>query len=552
MNIDKALLSAVSHFKTGNISKAEDICKRIIDKKSNNIRAIHLLGEIYYSLKKYDLARKYLMKELELNHANADSFFRLGFILQGTGEFEDSIRFYQKALTLNPNMVDAYNNLGSIFQQSKGQLDKAISYYEMALSMDPKHAGACYNLGSAFHKKEDLNKAVSYYLKSIQINPKHAPSHFNLGSAFFEKGELSEAKIYFMKTLQLDPGNARAYSNLGIVFQESGQLEEAMLENQRALKANPHLLEAHFNIATINLLQGNFAEGWKGLEYYRTINKSKFPPVSSQSLWDGSDISGKTILLFEESGFGDTIQFVRYSSMAANTGAQVILVCHKELKPLLQNMNPSHPVFSFDESLPHFHFHCPLLRLPLLFKTNLDNIPHEIPYFHIPLELQQQWNKKLMGNRQGLKVGLAWGGNPRLKRNRYRSCPLTDFIPLFRLPDITFFSLQKGPAAEQINNQPEIIHIIDYTEEMHDFSDTAAFILNLDLIISVDTAVAHLAGALGKPVWTLLQYAPEWRWMLDREDSPWYPTMRLFRQTEPGDWNSVMRRVTDDLKALLQ
>jgi hypothetical protein len=328
-------------------------------------------------------------------------------------------------------------------------------------------------------------------------------------------------------------------------------MNEAIACFQKALQIDPHYPEAHCNMSFVYLLTGNFEEGWKEYEWRRRL-KGSVQREFSQPLWDGSDIHGKTILLYAEQGFGDTIQFIRYIPFVAQKNAIVLVECQDELASVIQDIEGVNRVFVFGEQLPEFDVHCPLLSLPLVFDTTLETIPAEVPYIKADSILVQRWKNKLKHDNSKLKIGLSWAGRPTHKRDRQRSISFDTFSPLLQINEVTFYSLQKGEAAGQAKNPTKGMKLIDYTDEMRDFSDTAAFIENLDLIISVDTAVAHLAGALGKPVWTLLPFAPDWRWMLHREDSPWYPTMRLFRQPSPGDWGSVINNVLRNLELFIR
>jgi len=301
------------------------------------------------------------------------------------------------------------------------------------------------------------------------------------------------------------------------------------------------------------LLTGNFREGWREYEWrwetkYLISSRRTFP----QRLWDGSDIKGLTILLHAEQGFGDTIQFIRYAPLVARRGAKIIFECPKELISLLRSVEGIEEVIVRGETLPEFNLHCPLLSLPLAFDTTLETIPAMIPYITNDPTYTEKWKNKIDWADSRFRIGLAWAGNPGFKQNRYRNCELENFLPLTQLPRVIFYSLQKGEEAKEAKHPPGGMKIIDLTEDIHDFSDTAAFIENIDLVISIDTAVTHLAGAMGRPVWTLLPFSPEWRWMLNREDSPWYPTMRLFRQSSHGDWESVISLVEKNLSELLE
>jgi FKBP-type peptidyl-prolyl cis-trans isomerase 2 len=432
--------------------------------------------------------------------------------------------------------------------QEKGLIDDAISYYQKTIDHNPNFAGAYYNLGVACQQKGQLDQAIVYYEIAIGLNQKFTEAHHNLGVAFKDKGLFDEAIMCFQRAIQLHPDHADAYYNLGNTLVAMGKFEEAMQSYRKTIEFSPDHADAHWSIALLQLRSGNFEDGWKGYEWRwkmkNVIDVRNFP----QPLWDGSDIPGKTILLHSEQGFGDTIQFIRYAPMVSDLGAKVIVECQKELVSLLKNVEGIHSVIPRDDQLPDFDFNSPLLSLPFIFGTKLETIPAKIPYISANPATVQKWQDRIESVTSAARIGLVWAGNPKLKFGHSRSCPFEAFSSLAELDDIIFYSLQKGEPSGHATDSPKGMKLVDYTEDIHDFSDTAAIISNMDLIISVDTAVAHLAGALGKPVWILLPFVPDWRWMKDREDSPWYPTMRLFRQPSSGDWRSVMKHVEEALK----
>ncbi len=431
--------------------------------------------------------------------------------------------------------------------QDKGQIDEAISYYQKAVGQNPNHTSAYYNLGVAFQGKGLIDQAIVSYEIAIGFNQEFTEAHHNLGVAYNEKGKFDDALVCFQRVLQLNPDHAGAYYNLGNTLTAIGQFNEAMQCYKKAIEIKPDHADAQWSLGLINLRLGKFEEGWKGYEWRWELKDVMPKRDFSQPLWDGHDVGGRIILLHAEQGFGDTLQFIRYAPLVAERGAKVIVECQKELVSLLKATEGASKIIARGEKLPDFDVHCPLLGLPLVFGTKLDTIPAKIPYVNADPELVQKWRSKIGQDKSTVKVGLVWAGNPKLKFGHSRSCPIGTFLPLAERGDITFYSLQKGESEEQAKNLSEDMKLIDYMDDVMDFSDTAALVENLDLVISIDTAVAHLAGALGKPVWVLLPVVPDWRWMTTREDSPWYPTMRLFRQPTAGDWESVINHIRDAL-----
>ena len=468
---------------------------------------------------------------------------------QQSGNLQEAEYIYRRITREQPNNARVCFGLAFVLQ-GKGSADEAITWYQKALKLNPQFVDALYNLGSTYHQKGQLDEAVGYYEKALQLNPQLAMAYNNLGSILQQKGRFDEAIGLYQKALQHNPGLVSAYNNLGLAFQEKGQFEEAMGCYRKALSLQPEHPTVHFNIGVLLLMHGDYEKGWQEYEWRRKARDYRRRDFT-RPLWDGSGVSGRTILLYSEKGFegfGDTIQFIRYAPLLAERGAKVVVECQKELTSLIRNVEGVTQVVSYGERVPEFDLHCPYLSLPAVFKATIGSIPSKTAYITADPGLAQKWRDRIGQDISGLKIGLVWAGNLSHPRSQYRSCSLDQFSPFAQLDDITIYSLQKGETATMAKNPPAGMRVVDYTEDFNDFSDAAALMENLDLVISVDTAAAHLAGALGKPVWTLLPFVPEWRWLLDREDSPWYPTMRIFRQPSPGDWKSVISRVADELR----
>ncbi len=384
-------------------------------------------------------------------------------------------------------------------------------------------------------------------VRRIALEPSYAEAHSNLGNALASNGQFDDAIAAHRQAIALKPNYAEAHSNLGNALAGKGQLDSAIAAHRQAIALNPNLSEAHKNLALALLARNDFQEGWEEYEWRWKCKELPFPRDSAQPQWDGSSLEGRTILLHAEQGFGDAIQFIRYLPMVAQRGGKIIIACQGELQRLFQTMAEGCHIVVVGPSPPAFDFHCPLLSLPRAFATTLANIPNIVPYLQADAEDARRWQRRLADHCSIVKVGLVWAGKAAHKNDRNRSMKLARLAPLAQAPGVLFFSLQKGEAAVEGKTPPASLELIDWTEELKDFADTAALIANLDLVIAVDTAVAHLAGAMGKPVWTLLPFVPDWRWMLERKDSPWYPSMRLFRQPSLGDWDSVVTRVAEAL-----
>ncbi|KKK84230.1 hypothetical protein LCGC14_2785440, partial [marine sediment metagenome] len=327
-------------------------------------------------------------------------------------------------------------------------------------------------------------------------------------------------------------------------LQEQGKLDEAIASYDRAIALQSDYAEAHMNRSFALLLTENFEQGWQEYEW-RLRAKDRASPTFQQPRWDGSPLNGRTILVHAEQGLGDTIQFIRYLPLVKARGGHVIFECQKPLYRLLKSCAGIDEIIertSTRKLLAQFDLYIPLPSLPGIFGTTLNTIPSDSSYITVDPDLVTQWRIRL-GHNEDFKIGIVWAGNPDHNMDRARSCSLADFAPLVDIPDLTFYSLQKGPASAEANDPPKGMKIVNLEDELNDFADTAAVIANLDVVISVDTAVVHLAGAIGKTVWTLLPFVPDWRWLQNRDDTPWYPTMRLFRQTPLNDWTGVFEQV---------
>ncbi|MGD0390491.1 MAG: tetratricopeptide repeat-containing glycosyltransferase family protein [Tepidisphaeraceae bacterium] len=428
-----------------------------------------------------------------------------------------------------------------------GRLHEAEQLYRQVLARQPEHADAMHNLGVISFQVGRNDVAVELIRRAIVLNPNYPEAYSNLGNVLTDKGELDEAIAAYRRAIALNPNLPEAHNNLGNALRDKGQLEEAVPVYRQAIALSPNFAEAHKNLSLALLAQGDFQRGGEEYEWRWKCKDLPPPRDFAQPQWDGCPLEGRTLLLHAEQGLGDAIQFIRYLPLAAQRGGEIIIECQAELQRLFQTIAGSCQIVARGQPLPAFDFHCPLLSLPRVFGTNLANVPKDVPYLHADAEDAGRWQHRLAEHAPLVKVGLAWAGNPTHKNDRNRSIKLARLAALGQMPGARFFSLQKGAAAAETKTPPAGMELVDWTAELKDFADTAALIANLDLVIAVDTAVVHLAGAMGKPVWTLLPYVPAWRWLLERQDSPWYPSMRLFRQPCIGDWDSVITRVVDAL-----
>ena len=533
----------------GKFDEATEIYRMVLRLKPGYVKAYNNLGTVLKEQHKLDEAIASYKQAIELKPDYAEAYDNLGLTLQKQGKAVEAANCHKRAIALKPDFVEAFCNLGAAFQ-GLGRLEEAIDMYERATALRPDYVIAYNNMGDVFKMLGKYDKAEASYVRSMEIEPDNATVCGNLGIVLHEQGKLDEAITHYRQAISLKPDYAEAHSNLGAALQEQGKLPEAVVSSTRATDLKPDFAMAHMNKSIALLLSGNYQDGWTEYEWRlrrKDYNSRKF----IQPQWDGSSFNNRSVLVHAEQGFGDTIQFVRYLPMVQSRGGRVVFECQQALLHLLQNCA------GFDEIIENvparelsvnFDLHVPLMSLPGIFGTTMDTIPSHVPYITVDSVLLAKWRKRLEHDKF-FKIGLAWAG--RTSKNYVyanRSRTLNDFTLLTEIPGLTFYALQKGPASVEALNPPERMKIINLESELHDFSDTAAVIANLDLVISVDTAVVHLAGAIGKPVWTLLPFAPDWRWMLKRADSPWYPSMRLFRQTRSNDWTSVFEQVKEALR----
>jgi hypothetical protein len=415
-------------------------------------------------------------------------------------------------------------------------------------------------MGNVLLELGEREQAVELFRRLVARQPDVAEAYSNLGNALLASSpgsgqsatdQTAQAMAAFEQAIAIRPDYAPAYLNRGNAYVQHRRLKEAAEQYHKAIELAPDFHEARWNLALLRLLEGNYAQGWELYESRWDVKGKIFHRRFEQPLWDGSDLAGRRIVLHAEQGFGDSIQFVRYAPLVAARGAHVILYCPPELRRLFHSVKGVEQIFCGDESAPPFDIHCPLISLPRHFGTTLATIPGDVPYLFADAAAVDRWRKRLSEQPGKLKIGLAWSGSPGNSANRNRSTTLESFASLGSIPEVTFVSLQKGEAAAQAKTPPAGMRLLDWTDRLSDFAETAALIAALDLVISVETAVTHLAGALAKQTWVLLSYSADWRYLLDRPDSPWYPTMKLFRQTVRGDWAGPVNGVAAELGRLL-
>ena len=536
-----------AHYKMRNFPEALHAYKKALEIQPACADAYNSMGNLYQEL---DMPQKGLQcyrSALEINPDSDKAYYNTGNLYQKMGDFKLAILNYQKSLAINANRADTRSNLGQAYMKTE-RYEHAIRALRKAVDIEPGDAEYHFNLGNAFLLQDKYVEAIGCYQNALQIHPGYHDALINMGNALQQLLRFDEALAAFEKALKCDPQSPIAYNNLGKAYQDHGHYKKACRFYQKALELNPRYAEAHFNHAVMLLMMGEFAKGWQKYEwrFKRREWKKTYPHRFQIPRWDGSSFAGKRLLVHFEQGFGDTLQFVRYLPMVKARGGTVIFEVMQPLHGLLKNYTGIDELVSFNPDKPSdvkCDFYIPLLSLPGIFGTHSKSIPASIPYLQADPRKSHHWREQLAGSR--FKIGLVWSGKP---TDPNRSCALANFYPLTKIPGTRLYGLQKGVAADQTEQLPEEMEVTNLAQEFKDFTDTAAAVENLDLIISIDTSVAHLAGAMGKPVWVLLPLVPDWRWQQGRQDSPWYPTMKLYRQENRGDWQAVCNRIAADLK----
>jgi Tfp pilus assembly protein PilF len=482
--------------------------------------------------------------------AAAQAEHNLGFQLHLHNRVTEAEPFYRRALALDPEFKEAWINLGLAVLVLK-RPDEALACQREALRLDAENADAQNNLGMVHYTQGHIAEAENCFRAALRLRPDHANATLNLGSMRQLCGRVEEAEALFRRALTLGVDPARGKSNLSQALMAQARPEEAERLLREAMAERPDYVEARANLSLALLTLGRLEEGWQAYESRWDVEATGVvPPVLAGPRWTGQALHGETVLLYAEQGFGDTLQFCRYAPMVVEAGGRVVLVVPRALRRVVAALDGVLELLTEeDDVLPPFDYHCPLLSLPLAFGTTMQTIPGAVTYLRGD---PAPWVDVLDGL-PGLKVGLVWAGKSRTEQphavaiDRRRSMRLADMAPLLDVVGCSFVSLQLGPPASQMQALPDQAMLHDVSGRLADWADTAGLITGLDLVITVDTAGAHLAGALGKPVWMLNRFDSCWRWLLGRDDTPWYPTMRLFRQTSRGDWVGVIGRVRQAL-----
>ncbi len=592
VDVESDLQRAIGFHQTGKLQQAELICQQILQIHPQHFTALHLLGVIAYQVENFEIAVDLIQqavkvdpnqsscffslgltlkkqgrlgeainayyKVLEIEPKNADAYNNLGNILGLSGQLEEAVDTYRKALEINPDDIRTYNNLSVVFQK-QGKLAEAIDTYYKILEIDPTDVGVCRSLGMLLTEQGKLEEAIEAYYKVLEIDSTDARIYNNLGILLKEQGKFKEAIDAYCKALEIFPGYAEAYNNLGNVLQLQGNFEDAAVVYKKALEINSQFSEAHKNLGMLLLLTGELERGWEKYEWrwkchdFPSENRN-FP----QPLWDGTGLSDKSVLVWTEQGVGDEIMFANMLDTLSWMAAEIITECEERLVPLFQRSFPKIQFVSREQK-PNpillnkdIDYQVPIGSLAQWLRKNESQFPKKGSYLSASSEKVSQLRDKYKGlTDDRFLVGISWKSiNHGIEKEK--STILENWTPILSQPDCFFVNLQYGDIKQEIGEYYSSTGILIYTDQeinpLTNLDNFAAQISALDLVISISNTTVHISGALGKKVWTLLPYVPDWRWMLKREDTPWYPTMKLFRQSQMNDWRDVFQRVSLALK----
>jgi tetratricopeptide (TPR) repeat protein len=544
----RLFLKGLDFQQLNSLAEAESMYMRSLEFLPDRPSTLLNLSLVQFEQGKIQDAKKSVERLILVDPDNAAALTQIGAIYLKLGLYDLAISELGKAIALDPSQFEAYNVCGNALRELK-RFDDAFASFERAISLNPGHAEAYSNSGNILNDLERFDEALVYYDKAIALNPDYVEAYYNRGNVLCELSQLDEALAYYDKAIALNPNYVEAHYNRGNVLFALSKIEEALACYNKAIALKPDYPEGRWG-RSLRLLQiGDYHNGFREYEWRKRKGKPTGARSYAKPLWSGKeDIAGKTILIHREQGLGDTIQFSRYIRLLEERGANVLFAPQKQLQRLLSGISDKCTIVGVDDALLDFAFHSPLLSLPLALNTTLNTIPDSVPYLKAEPERIKHWTSRLGG--PGFKIGICWQGSKN-EVDKGRSFSVNEFYGLSQIKGVRLISIHKGAGEAQLECLPGgmVVETLgaDFDTGEQAFLDTAAIMNCCDLIITSDTAVAHLGGALAIPTWVALKYVPDWRWLLNREDSPWYPTMRLFRQKQQNDWRSVFEEIGKSL-----
>jgi tetratricopeptide (TPR) repeat protein len=533
----------------GILVDAERIYWDVLQQQPNYFDALYLLGVIALQTQRTERGVELIRQAIALNANVAAAHNDLGAALTELKRPVEALASNDRAIALKPDFAEAYNNRGNALMELKRPAE-ALPSYDKAIALKPDYAKAYNNRGNALTELNRPVEALASYDRAIALTPTIAEAYNNRGNALTELKRPAEALESYDRAIALNPEYAVAHYNRGNALMDLKGPAEALESYDRTIGLMPGYAEAYWNQSLCFLLMGRFEQGLRQYEWRKKLNEPIGVRSYPQSVWLGNEtIAGKTLFIHWEQGLGDTIQFCRYAKLVEARGAKVVMSVQEPLCGLLKQISPTVQIIKSNQEPTDFDCHCPLLSLPLALGTTLETIPAEHRYIKPDDERRVAWSARLPPKTK-LRIGVVWLGGAGQKNNYNRSMELQEFLPIFS-PNADWICLQKKVKENELAALRQMGRIAFFGDDLKDFSDTAALIDLMDLVITIDTSVAHLAGAMGKPVWILLCYNRDWRWLLDRDDSPWYPTARLFRQQEIGNWAGVVDQVKNELRTAI-
>lgn len=541
--------TGLQHHRAGQLQQAEATYRKVLEYRPGNPDALHLLGVIGHQVGQHAAALELIQQALKVAPKLASAWNNLGETLRALTRIDEAIIAYRNALQIDPKFVDALGNLARTYD-AQGKSKEAIDAWQRLTRLQPRNIVAYHALATSLHADGQERQAIACWEKLLSLDPTFFKAHNDIGVIIGGHSMFDEAEKHFRESIRIAPDYAVAYYNLGVIYERQARFQDAIDLYRQSIAIDPNAPDPQLNLALMLLVTGDLEAGLKQYEWRWKLSRvQSLIKNFDKPQWRGEDIAGKTLLIHAEQGMGDTLQFARYCERIAATGAKVVLMVQPPLLSLLQQVEGASVVIPEvkDATLPPFDLHIPSMSLPHVMGTNLSNIPTCTAYLKADPAKVDWWRQHLDAD-ENFRVGITWAGRPEHHNDHNRSASLALFAPLAQVPGVTFYSLQKGAASVQCQRPPVGMKLINCDAALNDFSDSAGLLENLDLVISVDTSIVHLAGAMGKEVWTLLPLVPDWRWLIDRDDSPWYPSMRLFRQTELRQWPPVFERVAAALR----
>lgn len=545
--LEQALSLANQHHRAGRLADAEKIYRRVIDKMPGQPQALEGLGTLAVASGRHGEAVAWMQRALQVNPRNERVLNNYGLALRGLGRDQEALAAFRQALSINPHASVTLMNLGALLLKHR-RSDEGVAMLRQAVVVAGNNPEPYNALAGTLDQMQRIEEAESVYRMALQASPGNARLLFNLANLYLRADRVEEAEQTYRAAIAAEPGYFDPYHNLGHAYTELGQPEKAVACFRRGVQLRPQDFNPHMSLGMALMALGQFREGW--VEYqWRLKDHAQLPPRGfTKPRWNGEVLKGRTVLLCSEQGAGDTLMFMRYLPMLKARGAKAVIECLPPLKRLFENQPGAVPVYVKGETLPPFDFYIAPIDLPLIFGTTVETIPADVPYLVGPTV--EQLPAVALPKGPNRRIGVVWNGNPNQRHNYLRSIPLAALRPLFEVPGCDFYALQYGATAaelEQAGVADRLTLLGD--DRIVDFWGLAGLMRQMDLVISVCTGPAHLAGALGVRTWTLLRFAAEWRWLRDRDDSPWYPTMRLFRQSRRGDWSGLIAGVAEALRA---